>query len=72
MRFFFSLALAFSMMATAEAGGCFGKKTSRCCSAPCDSGCGVAANHACGSGCEANGTWETVQKTVLVPEMVTE
>ena len=85
MRLILSLALVVSMTASAQAGGCFGKKTSKCCSAPCATSCSPCGASACGSGCgdsgcgsasgcgaSACGTWETVEKTVLVPQMVTE
>lgn len=65
MRLVLSFVLACSLAASAEAGGCFGRKTSHCCSAPCNTGCAPVA-------APCNGTWETVMHKVCVPEMKTE
>jgi hypothetical protein len=67
MRLVLSLVLAVAFSASAEAGGCFGKKASRCCSVPC----GPCVTP-CAVPCEPAGTWEVVKRTVCVPETVCE
>ncbi|MCH2212952.1 MAG: hypothetical protein MK110_16740, partial [Fuerstiella sp.] len=83
MRNVLSFAVAVMMAASVQA-GCFGGgKASSCCAAPCtsccspcglgDGGAGCDSVSSCGSSCSSDcGTWEAVEKTIMVPEMVTE
>ena len=52
MRYVLSLAAVVLMTASsAQAGGCFGRKVSSCCSAPCASSCSPCGASSCGSSC---------------------